>query len=123
MSLGACCIEKHFTLDKTLDGPDHMLSADPAELSEMIRGIRQLEQSLGDGLKRLTPGERRNKPNNRKSVVAVIDVPAGTPLTRDMIDVKRPGDGIPPKYLEQITSRTARVDIPAETSLTWNLLR
>lgn len=123
VALGACVVEKHFTLSKDLDGPDHKLSADPAELREMVRNIRLLEQALGDGVRRPSPGELRNIPNNRKSVVAVADIPEGGIITRDHVDVKRPGDGIPPKFLDAVVGRRAACHIPKEASLTWEQIR
>lgn len=119
---GACVIEKHFTLDKKADGPDHALSADPSELDELVRGIRQIERALGDGIKAPTVGEKRNIPNNRKSVVTIAPIAAGELITPEMIDVKRPGDGIPPKFLDEIVGRRVADGVAAEVSLKWDML-
>jgi len=119
---GACVIEKHFTLDKTADGPDHAMSADPEELARLVHGVREIESALGYGHKRPTAGEIRNRPNNRKSVVATRDIGAGEVISRDAIDVKRPGDGIAPKYFEQVVGRRATRPIAADETLRWDLL-
>jgi len=95
-ALGASVIEKHFTLDRSLPGPDHQASLEPNELKEMIEGIRAVEQSLGDGNKQLQPSEVKNKAIVRKSLVALEPVKAGEPFTEDNLGVKRPGGGASP---------------------------
>ena len=121
-AMGACVIEKHFTLDKNAEGPDHMLSADPLEMKHIVEGIQTFEKARGDGVKRPAKSEMVTRKNNRKSIVAVRDISKGTVLTRDMIDIKRPGYGIPPKYIELIVGRTAVRDIEAEDIITWVLV-
>lgn len=121
-AMGACVIEKHFTLDKNAEGPDHMLSADPTEMKQIVEGIRTVEKAKGDGVKRPIKSEMITRKNNRKSIVAVADIPKETVLARNMIDIKRPGYGIPPKYIELIVGRTARKDIPKEAVITWEML-
>ncbi len=119
-ALGACAVEKHFTHDKNAKGPDHMLSADPADLRALVEGIRTIEAALGDGVKRPSEGERKTRVNNRKSLVALGGIKAGTVITHDMVAIKRPGYGIPPKYRDEVIGRIARVDIEAEVPITWD---
>jgi N-acetylneuraminate synthase len=122
VALGATIIEKHFTLDKKGDGPDHRLSADPPDLKALVEGVRRIRAALGDGVKKPAASEAITRVNNRKSVVAVRDIPKGVPITADQVAVKRPGMGIPPKDLRKVVGRKARVPIAAEDVLTWDLL-
>lgn len=96
VALGAEIIEKHFTLDKTLPGPDHKASLDVAELTGMVRSVRAVEQALGDGAKRVTDSERPNIAVARKSIVAACDIAAGEIFTERNLTVKRPGTGLSP---------------------------
>jgi len=112
-ALGATIIEKHFTLDRRLPGPDHLASLEPAELRAMVDGIRKIEAALGDGLKKPAASEVSNAMVARRSLVAARDIPAGTILTRDTIALKRPGTGLPPKMLTQLIGRTTRTNIAA----------
>lgn len=96
VALGATVIEKHFTIDKNLPGPDHKASLEPDELKAMVTAIRNIEISLGDGIKRLTPSESTNKPVVRKSLVASKAIKAGEVLSAENITTKRPGTGISP---------------------------
>ncbi|MBO5268500.1 MAG: N-acetylneuraminate synthase [Muribaculaceae bacterium] len=96
VALGAKIIEKHFTLDKTLPGPDHKASLDVAELTGMVRSVRAVEQALGDGAKRVTDSERPNIAVARKSIVAACDIAAGEIFTERNLTVKRPGTGLSP---------------------------
>ncbi|MEK5531479.1 N-acetylneuraminate synthase [Viridibacillus sp. FSL R5-0468] len=98
-SMGATIIEKHFTMDRNLPGPDHVASLEPLELSAMIEGIRQIESALGTGLKEPTAMEMKNRVAARKSLVASTDIKQGEILKISNIAVKRPGNGISPsKY-------------------------
>ena len=119
VALGAVVIEKHFTLDKNLPGPDHKASLNPCELKEMIRGIRLIEKALGDGIKRPTPEEEEIKKIARRSIVAKVDIPKGAIITKDMITFKRPGTGLPPKYYNKIIGKRARRDIKADELIYW----
>ncbi|MEI4769604.1 N-acetylneuraminate synthase [Psychrobacillus sp. FJAT-51614] len=96
IGLGATVIEKHFTLDKTLPGPDHRASLNPKELIHMIKGIRQVEQVLGSGLKHPSEIELKNRRAARKSIVAKTEIVVGTTLTEAHLDLKRPGTGLSP---------------------------
>lgn len=98
VALGAVVIEKHFTLDKTMDGPDHQASLTPAELKAMVCAIRNTELALGDGCKRVTESEAKNKPVARKSIVAKRPIAAGEPYTAENLIVKRPGTGVSPMH-------------------------
>ena len=95
VALGADVIEKHFTLDRNMEGPDHKASLEPDELIEMVKAIRNIEKALGDGVKRITESERRNLIIARKSIVAARDIKKGDTFTEDNLTTKRPGDGIP----------------------------
>lgn len=107
VALGATVIEKHFTVDRNLPGPDHKASLEPNELAEMVKSIRGIEQALGDGIKRPSPSEARNKPIARKSLVAARPIRAGEPFTPENTSVKRPGTGISPMRWDEIIGKTA----------------
>ncbi|MDP4128164.1 MAG: N-acetylneuraminate synthase family protein, partial [Bacillota bacterium] len=101
VALGATVIEKHFTLDKSMVGPDHKASLDPLELKAMVRSIRNIELALGDGIKRVSKSENPNKEIARKSIVARRDIAKGEIFTEENLTVKRPGNGISPlKWFE-----------------------
>jgi N-acetylneuraminate synthase len=120
VAMGARIIEKHFTWDKNAEGPDHMLSADPAEMTELVKSIRLVEQMLGDGVKQPAPGEAKTRRNNRKSIVLNKDLGSGEVITAAHLAIKRPGTGIAPKYFESLIGRTARRALAAEDVLTWD---
>jgi N,N'-diacetyllegionaminate synthase len=107
VALGATVIEKHFTLNKNLPGPDHKASLEPYELKAMVSAIRNIEIALGDGIKRLTPSEARNKPVARKSLVASKAIKAGEVLSGENITTKRPGTGISPMSWGAVMGRIA----------------
>lgn len=117
---GACVIEKHFTLDKKLPGPDHRASLEPGELRQMVLAIRDVEKALGDGLKKPTPEEKENRKVARRSIVAKVDIPRGTVIKEDMLDVKRPGDGIEPKFLTTVIGRRVRNNIGRGEMVGWD---
>lgn len=121
VALGACIVEKHFTLDRNLPGPDHQASAEPAELAALVRGIRIVEAALGNGRKEPAESEANTAAVARKSLVAACDIPAGATLTETMIALKRPGTGIPPAICEFLVGRTARAAISAGTLLTLDM--
>lgn len=108
VALGATVIEKHFTLDRNLPGPDHQASLEPHELKAMVSGIRNVERALGDGIKRPSPSELRNKPIARKSIVARRDIKAGELFSADNLATKRPGTGISPMRWDQLIGRPAQ---------------
>lgn len=120
VAMGARVIEKHFTYDKKAAGPDHMLSADPAEMKWLVEAVRNFEVMRGSGIKRPAESEKITRRNNRKSVVLNRSVKAGERLTEQDIAVKRPGYGISPKYFEQLVGRTVAADLEKDAVLTWN---
>jgi N,N'-diacetyllegionaminate synthase len=122
VAMGACVIEKHFTLDRNLPGPDHRSSLEPIELAAMVQGIRKVESALGHGRKEPVPNEAETTAVARKSLVAARDIPAGTKMTEELIAIKRPGTGLPPFMRPYLVGRTARTDIPAGTLLTLEML-
>jgi len=122
VALGACVIEKHFTLDKNLVGPDHRASLEADELKAMVAAIRKVEASLGSGEKVAAASEVRNAEVARRSIVAARDISAGTLITPAEIAFKRPGTGLAPRMAEQVVGKTARVDVKAGTLLTLDML-
>jgi N,N'-diacetyllegionaminate synthase len=123
VALGACVIEKHFTLDRSLPGPDHQASLEPGELGSLVRGIRTVEAALGHGAKEATAGERDTAAAARKSLVAACDIAAGTVLTEAHIATMRPGTGLPPAFRPYLLGRTTRVSIPAGAVFEWGMLQ
>ena len=114
-ALGARVIEKHFTLDRNMEGPDHRASLEPEELAAMVRAIRNVEKALGDGVKRRTASERHNVEIVRKSIVSSAPIHAGEMFTSDNITVKRPGTGISPmRWHELLGKRATREYEPDE---------
>ncbi|MFH2067770.1 MAG: N-acetylneuraminate synthase [Pseudomonadota bacterium] len=105
VAMGAEVIEKHFTLDKTMEGPDHKASLLPGELKEMIRAIRNVEKALGNGIKKPSPSEVKNKTICRKSIVAKQSIAVGEAFTEHNLSVKRPGTGLSPMQWDQIVGR------------------
>jgi len=122
VALGAAVIEKHFTVDRALPGPDHAASLEPDELRALIQGIRGVESALGDGVKRPLPEEAETAVVARKSVVAATDIQAGAAIERDMLAIKRPGTGLPPAKLDWVVGRAARRAIPAGTVITEDMV-
>jgi N,N'-diacetyllegionaminate synthase len=114
VAMGATVIEKHFTLDRTLPGPDHQASLEPAELKAMVTAIRNIEVALGDGIKRLTPSETRNKPIARKSLVASQAIQAGDVFTPQNVTAKRPGTGITPMRWDEVLGQFAPRNFAAD---------
>jgi N,N'-diacetyllegionaminate synthase len=110
VAMGASVIEKHFTLDRGLPGPDHKASLEPKELKAMVAAIRNIEVALGDGVKRLTPSEMRNKPVARKSLVASHWIKAGDVFSAQNISTKRPGTGISPMLWDDVIGRISPRD-------------
>ncbi|WP_318484949.1 N-acetylneuraminate synthase [Photobacterium leiognathi] len=108
VALGAKVIEKHFTLDKTMSGPDHKASLEPQELADMVHAIRNIELALGDGWKVPTQTEKDNRNIVRKSLVASKDIVMGSPITADMLEIKRPGNGISPTRWDEVIGSIAK---------------
>jgi len=113
VALGACVLEKHFTLDRTLPGPDHTSSLEPGGLAALVRGVRLVESALGDGRKRPAPIEADTARVARKSLTAARDLRKGEILAGDMVLTRRPGTGLPPSSLELLLGRRAARDYAA----------
>lgn len=123
VALGARMVEKHYTVDKTLpNSPDHHLSVNPSELREMVEAIRHVEASLGTSRKYVLPAEHHTYLYDKRSLVSARDIKKGTKITKDMLTHKRPGTGVRPKYRDIIVGRHASVDIPADTTITWEMI-
>lgn len=122
VAMGATVIEKHFTLDRQLPGPDHLASLEPVELQEMVTQIRALERSFGDGQKRPREKELPVRDLVRRSLVAARDIRSGEVLTEGDVVMLRPGTGLAPRELSRVVGRRACVDIAANTQLTWEHL-
>lgn len=118
-TMGAVVVERHFTLDKNADGPDHMLSSTPDEMKYIVDTIRTIETMKGSYIKMPFGSEINNRKNNRKSVVAIKTIKKGDILSEENIYVKRPGTGIPPCCLEQFYGRTAERDMKEDDLLKW----
>jgi len=108
VALGATVIEKHFTLDRTLSGPDHQASLEPNELLAMVRAIRNIELALGNPLKRPSPSEIKNRPVGRKSIVAARAIRAGESFSAENLTTKRPGIGLSPMLWDDLMGRKAQ---------------
>jgi sialic acid synthase SpsE len=123
VAAGAAVVEKHYTMSRTLRGPDHPFAVEPSELADMVRQIRDVEAALGDGRKTgPAPDELEMHAKARRSLVAARAIPKGTRIEADMVTIKRPGFGIKPKLLDLVVGRVARIDIEEDTVLTWELL-
>jgi len=122
VALGAEVIEKHFTLDRSLPGPDHAASLEPAELRQMVSAIRHVEVALGDGIKVPTKSEIPNISVARKSVVATRALTAGHSLAQSDLTIKRPGNGIAPKLLAALIGRTLSKNIDRDETIQWESL-
>jgi len=123
VSLGAKIIEKHFTLSHKLKGPDHKLSANPQQLTELIKNIRNAEKMLGDGLKNCQPSEKENRIQVRRSITANVTIQKGKNIKREMIGIKRPATGIEPKFIRKILGKTTLRKIKAGEPLQWKHIR
>lgn len=114
VAMGACCIEKHFTLDKTMEGPDHKASLEPDELKAMIKSIRNIELALGSSVKKPSKSENPNIQIARKSIIAKTDIKKGEILSEENLAVKRPGNGISPMRWDEIVGAIASKDYQAD---------
>lgn len=110
VALGASVIEKHFTLDKTMEGPDHKASLEPTELKAMVAAIRNIEKAMGDGIKKLSKSEQENIAVARKSIIAIKNIKKGTTFTQENIAAKRPGTGISPMKWDELIGTKAHKD-------------
>jgi len=122
VALGACVIEKHFTLDRNLPGPDHRASLEPDELRALVHGIRIVEAALGHGRKEPVASEANTAAVARRSLVAARDIEPGAVLTEELIALRRPGTGLPPMLRPYLIGRTVKVPVPAGTLFTLEML-
>lgn len=123
VALGACVLEKHLTLDRTLPGPDHPFASEPHEMKELVKRVRETEAAMGDGVKNgPRPAELEMAQLARRSLHAKCTIPAGTTITDDMLIVKRPGLGVQPFLREQLIGRIAKQDIEADSWITWDMI-
>lgn len=119
VAAGAVVIEKHFTLDRSLRGPDHLASIEPRELAEMIERVRQVEEALGNAIKQPTASEIPVRDLVRRSVTLIRPLPVGTILTREDLTILRPGNGIPPKDLVRVIGRRISRNLEEGSTLQW----
>ncbi|GAA0078693.1 N-acetylneuraminate synthase [Clostridium sp. CTA-5] len=120
VAMGAKIIEKHFTLDKNMEGPDHKASLNSEELKQMVDSIRNIEKALGNGIKKCNKNELNTRNVARKSLVASVNIKKGELISQDNITVKRPGNGISPKYINNIIGKKATADINADDFITFS---
>jgi sialic acid synthase SpsE len=121
-AVGARVIETHFTLDRNQSGNDHYHSFEPAELARLVRELERLRVLIGPPSKQVLPVEEAARAGARRSVVARVEIPRGTRIAPDLLDVKRPGGGIPPSFALEPDGWTAAVDIPEDTTIDWSML-
>ena len=122
VALGANVIEKHITLDNNLPGPDHKASLEPTEFTTLVRSIKAVESSVGNGIKEPVASERDTRLIARKSLVTVIDIKQGQVIEKSDLTTKRPGTGISPAMLTQVVGRSAARDIPSDTVIIVEML-
>lgn len=124
VALGAEMIEKHFTLDQKMEGPDHSSSLNPAEFKELVTGVRLIEKAMGTGIKVPSEAEKRNIYGMKRSLVVLKDLPKGTVLTEDLIGFKRPLNGLAVNYLDQVIGKKLEQDMKKDepiqmSSIAW----
>ena len=122
VALGACVVEKHFTIDKTLEGPDHKASLNPKEFKAMVDAIRNVEVAMGDGIRKFSENELEIKKVARKSIIINEDISKGTIIEREMLTIKRPGTGIAPKEINNVVGKKINRDLSSGTLLKWDYL-
>ncbi len=122
IAIGANLIERHFTLDRTFEGPDHILSSEPDEFAALVQIAKRVPAVLGDGIKRIQPDEYDTLNTQRKSLYAACDIKAGQTITKEMVTIKGPGGGLLPKYLDIVVGRVATKDIEEDYPITWQVI-
>jgi N,N'-diacetyllegionaminate synthase len=120
VSMGAKVIEKHFTLNKKMKGPDHAISADPVELKNLIKQIRLIEGIMGDGIKKCQKSELLTRKNARKSITLLQNLQKNSKLKENIVGVKRPGTGIEPKFMKKIIGKKVSRNLHVGRTLQWN---
>lgn len=119
-ALGAQVIEKHFTLSRKMSGPDHAASLEPKELEQMVLAIREVETALGSEVKKPTKTEEGYKKEDRKSIIAEVNIKKGTTILREMLSIKRPGTGIEPKFINKIIGKKAKNNLKRDYPIKWS---
>jgi N,N'-diacetyllegionaminate synthase len=123
ISLGAKLLEKHFTLDKKMKGPDHKLSASPIQMKELVQRVRQIEEIIGDGQKKPQKCEMEGLIAIRRSIITKKDLKKGETITVNSIKIARPAKGIEPKFFDKLIGRKILKNIPNNTPLKWNQIK
>ena len=118
-SMGARILEKHFTYDKNAEGPDHMVSADPIEMKDLVKGVRQIEKMLGHGIKMPAKTEALSRINSRKSIVVTRDMKPGEIIKKMDMAIKRPGTGITPKFINRLIGKTVCRNLVYDEAINW----
>jgi len=118
VALGACMIEKHFTLDKTKIGMDNQMASEPEEMALLVRNCHNVQIALGDTRRIVLPAEMEQRKKMRRSIVVIKDTKAGTRLKTDNLDVKRPGTGLPPDKINELVGKALIRDIEGDTLIT-----
>ena len=121
--MGANVIEKHFRHPNNTAHADDIHALIPSQFEDLIKRVRQIELTRGNGQKIPTPSERKNLIENRVSIVSLVDIPAGSKIKKEMIDIRRPGTGLAPKFYEALINKITKVDIKSETPLSWNMIK
>jgi len=122
VALGACIIEKHYTIDRTMQGPDHKFALEPNELKVMVKNIRDAEASLGSPKKVLVESEKNLHKLARRSIIAAKKIPKGKTLEMSDLTIKRPGYGIAPKFLDKVIGKVAKKEIDEDDIITWDFI-
>ena len=119
-ALGAVVLEKHFTLDKSMPGPDHRISVDPVELKQMVKAVKEVRMAVGDSKKEPAPSELIMRENIRRKIVASRNLPKGTVISDDMIEYKSSSIGLDPKYLDVLLGRVLAIEMKKDDVFSWN---
>jgi N-acetylneuraminate synthase/N,N'-diacetyllegionaminate synthase len=122
VAMGACVLEKHFTLDPNAWGVDHDASISPDELKKLVEGVRNIEVAFGSSVREIPEIEKEIRKVHRVSIVSKVDIPKGTIITKDMLAIKKPGTGIPPKNIDLIIGKVSKVDIEADRLIKWEYI-
>lgn len=122
LAIGADVVERHFTLDRMLEGPDHILSSEPEEMKELVSLAKKIPFILGDGIKKIQPSEYDTLNMQRKSLYTLCNIKKGESITEGMIAIKGPGGGILPRYFNMVVGRKAKVDIEEDYPITWETI-
>lgn len=122
VTMGAKVIEKHITLDKKMSGPDHKFALEPKEFKSMVKAIRKVEKSFGSPIKKSLSEERETMRLGRRSLIAKEDISKGTKIKYEHITIKRPGYGIPPKFLDLVVGRVSKMNIKKDSVIKWDMI-